>query len=91
MAYISIALTVDGNQKSNPTATMLCSNFFVFYTMRVWIRLECLAKDKTFIYGRTLKKRGYTKLGILANGTVIEVCTIADNIKIPILPDYYVS
>jgi len=61
--------------------------------MRVWVRLESLslAKNKQFIYGRTLRKQGYTKLGVLVNGTVIEVCPIADNIKIPILPDYYVS
>jgi len=62
--------------------------------MRVWIRLESLTKtknNKTFVYGRTLRKQGYTKLGVLVNGTVVEACTIADNIKIPILPNYYVS
>jgi len=61
--------------------------------MRVWRRLESLAiaKNKSFVKGRTLRKQGYTKLGILVNGTVVEVCTIADNVKIPILPNYYVS
>ena len=50
-----------------------------------------IAKNKSFVKGRTLRKQGYTKLGILVNGTVVEVCTIADNVKIPILPNYYVS
>jgi len=59
----------------------------------MWVRLESLSitKGKTFVKGKTLRKQGYTKLGILANGTVVEVCTIPDNAKVPILPYYYIS
>jgi len=58
--------------------------------MKVWIRLESLRRNK-FVYGRTLRKLGYTRLGVLVDGGIVEVCTIADNAKIPILPSYYVS
>jgi len=56
-----------------------------------WVKLENVVANKKFVFGKTLRKKGFTKLGISVNGTVITISHIADNEKIPVKSFYLVS
>jgi len=56
-----------------------------------WVELENVVKAKKYVFGKTLRKKGFTKLGISVNGTVIMISYIADNEKIPVKSFYLVS
>ena len=53
--------------------------------------MENVVANKKFVFGKTLRKKGFTKLGISVNGTVITISYIADNEKVPVKPFYLVS